>query len=266
MSRSNSVLNRNSLVLCVALFFAACGGGGASSAPLGSPPAPTPAPADISVLMMGNSHTAFHSLSDTLAAMLRAGKPGKSVSVVTAPGWLFLDERLAHEPSMAMLGSQRWSFVILQAQKYSSSGLFSYSTAEAEQLVGMARTASAVPILFPEWPRLGVDETQRIYDLHVSIARKAPACVAPIGQAWDRALARYPALTLHDPDGNHSAPAGSFLAALVLYATVTGDSPAALPTLSITDVNSDTQDKLRTIAAETVLAVAPRAFCPDDPI
>jgi hypothetical protein len=215
--------------------------------------------------MMGNSHTAFHSLPDTLAAMVRAGKPGKSVAVVTAPGWLFLDERLAHEPSMSLLNSQRWSFVILQAQKYSSSGLFSYSTAEAEQLVRMARAASGVPILFPEWPRLGVDETRRIYDLHVSIAQKAPACVAPIGQAWDRALARYPTLTLHDPDGNHSAPAGAFLSALVLYATVTGNSPATLPMLPISDVDADTQDKLRTIAAETVLAVAPRTLCPNDP-
>ena len=263
-------MNRSALLVSFALLIAACGGGGAASAPVGMSPAapPTPAPvlADVSLLMMGNSHTAFHNLPDTLAAMLRAGKPGKTVSVVTAPGWLFLDERLAHEPSMALLGSQRWSYVILQAQKYSSSGLFTYSTAEAEQLIGLVRTASAVPILFPEWSRLGVDETQRIYDLHASIARKAPACVAPIGQAWDRALARYPGLTLHDPDGNHAAPPGSFLAALVLYATVTGNSPATLPTFPIYGVDADTQDKLRIIAAETVLAVAPRAFCPDDPV
>ena len=261
-------MNRTALLFSLALLTAACSGGGAASAPVGAPPAapPTPAPADISVLMMGNSHTAFHSLPDTLAAMVSAGKPRKTVSVVTAPGWLFLDERLAHEPSMALLGSQRWSHVILQAQKYSSSGLFTYSTAEAEQLIGLVRTASAVPILFPEWSRLGVDETQRIYDLHASIARKAPACVAPIGQAWDRALARYPGLTLHDPDGNHAAPPGSFLAALVLYATVTGNSPATLPTFPIYGVDADTQDKLRIIAAETVLAVAPRAFCPDDPV
>jgi hypothetical protein len=197
--------------------------------------------------------------------MVRAGKPGKTVAVETAPGWLFLDERLAHAPSVAMLTGRRWNFVILQAQKYSSSGLFTYSTAEALQLIGMARAAGALPVMFPEWPRLGVDETQRIYDLHVSIARSAPACVAPIGQAWDRALARYP-IALHDPDGNHSAPAGAFLAALVLYATVTGNSPATLPVLPITDVDPDTQEKLRNIAAETVLAVSPRTHCPNDPV
>lgn len=263
------MVKRTALLLCAALLLTACGGGGAANAPVGalpSAPTPAPTPADLSVLMMGNSHTAFHSLPDTLAAMVRASNPGKTVTVVTAPGWLFLDERLAHAPSMNLFGSQRWSFVILQAQKYSSTGLFSYSTAEAEQLVRMARAGGAVPTLFPEWPRLGVDETQRIFDLHVSIARSAPACVAPIGQAWDRALARYPAITLHDPDGNHSAPAGAFLTALMLYATVTGNSPAALPVLAITGVDADTQEKLRIIAAETALAVSPRALCPNDPV
>lgn len=268
------MLIRTALLVCFALLTSACGGGDATSAPappVAPPAAPpsTPPPAvvaDITILMMGNSHTAFHNLPDTLAAMVRAVRPGRTVAVATAPGWMFLDERLAHAPSMTMLGGQRWSFVILQAQKYSSSGLFSYSTAEAERLVGIARAAGALPVMFPEWPRLGVDETQRIYDLHVSIARSAPACVAPIGQAWDRALARYPSITLHDPDGNHSAPAGAFLAALVLYSTVTGNSPAALPTVAITGVDADTQEKLRTIAAETVLAISPRVHCPNDPV
>lgn len=52
-----------------------------------------------------------------------------------------------------MLASQRWSFVILQAQKYSTSGQFSCSTAEAKEFVRLARAQGAVPIMFPEWPR-----------------------------------------------------------------------------------------------------------------
>lgn len=34
---------------------------------------------------------------------------------------MFLDERLSDASSMTLLRSQNWSFVILQAQKYSSS-------------------------------------------------------------------------------------------------------------------------------------------------
>ena len=51
--------------------------------------------------------------------------------------------------------------------------------------------------------------------------------VAPVGRAWERAL-RDPAMTLHDPDGSHPSPAGTYLAACVLYATLTGESPVGL--------------------------------------
>jgi hypothetical protein len=255
------------------ILLASCGGGGEASTPAApmpaaAPVAPPPAPiaADIAVLMMGNSHTSVNRLPDTLATMLRAGHPGKTVVVTVAPGYLFLDERLAHGPSVAQLQGQRWSHVVLQAQKYSTSGKRSYSTAEAEQLIRMARVSGAVPVMFPEWARLGVAETETIYDLHVSIAVTEPACVAPIGQAWDRSLLRDPTLTLHASDGNHSAPAGAFLAALVLYSTLTGGSPAALPALEVPGVDEATQARLRTVAAETVQAVAPRRMCPKDPI
>ncbi len=159
----------------------------------------------------------------------------------------------------------RWSFVVLQAQRYSASGLIEYSTAEAETLARMTRTANAIPILFPEWPRQGIAETQRIFDLHVSIALRAPACVAPIPQSWDLAVARYPAIVLYAPDGNHSAPAGAFLAAIVIAATMTGVAPDSLPVLPAIAVDGETQSRLRAVAAETVLAFRPRQYCPSDP-
>jgi hypothetical protein len=154
--------------------------------------------------------------------------------------------------------------VVLQAQKYSSSGQFEYSTEEAKELVRRSRVQNAVPIMFPEWPRRDIDETQRIFDLHVSIAQAEPACVAPIPQAFDLALARDPTLTLHASDGNHSAPAGAFLAALVLYATITGLSPLDVPVLSQYPVSASVQQTLRGVAAEVVQTVPPRMWCPGD--
>jgi hypothetical protein len=90
--------------------------------------------------------------------------------------------------------------------------------------------------------------------------------VAPVGQAWDLALARHPALTLHDGDGNHSAPAGAFLAALVIATTMTGTAPDTLPFIARPGVDADIQGQLRRVAAETVLAYAPRQGCPADPL
>ena len=253
--------------LCVALAFVltACGGGSGSSRPDNpGPGTPPPVSADISLLYMGNSHTTVNQLTRMVEDMVRAANPGKTIMTVEAPGYMYLEERLRDGPTMALLRGQSWSYVILQAQKYSTSGQFTYSTAEAKELVRISRTQRALPVMFPEWPRKDVDETQRIYDLHVSIAQVEPACVAPIGQAWDLALARYPALQLHDPDGNHSAPAGAFLSALVLYATITGKSPLGVPPLPNYPVDAPLQETLRGIAAETVHTVPPRMWCPGD--
>jgi hypothetical protein len=252
------------LLVVLAMLLAACGGDGSADQG-GATSGPPPATADISLLFMGNSHTSANNLTGMVAAMVRAGRPGKSVAAIEAPGWMFLDERLNDSASRSLLSSQNWSFVILQAQKYSASGQVDYSTAEAQEWIRLARGAHAVPIMFPEWPRRDVPETQRIYDLHVSIAQQQPACVAPIGQAWDLALARHPQLVLHDADGNHSAAPGAFLAALVLYATMTGSSTLDLPTLTEFPVDAATQATLRAIADETVRMVSPRLWCPADP-
>lgn len=255
-------------LLFILCFVAACGGGSGSDEHDGATSAPSPpsTSADITLLFMGNSHTAANDLTKMVADMVRAGRPGRSVASVEAPGWMFLEERAHDAGSMSLLRSQSWSFVILQAQKYSTSGQFEYSTAEAKQLIRVSREQHAVPIMFPEWPQRNVAETQRIYDLHVSIAQAEPACVAPIGQAWDLALSRDPSLTLHAPDGNHAAPAGSFLAALVLYSTITGLSPLNLPPLQQYPVDASLQATLRGIASETVQTVPPRMWCPADPV
>ncbi len=255
------------LAIAIVLQLSACNGGSAGPAVADiAPPPPgiSTAAADISLLFMGNSHTSNNNVSGMVGAMVRLGKPEKTVATKEAPDWMFLEQRANDSVSLSLLRSQRWHFVILQAQAISSSGQFFYPTTGAEQLVRLSRQAGAIPVLFPEWPRLNIAESSTIYDKYVSIAIKEPACVPPIPQAFDLARARQPSITLHANDGNHSAPAGAFLAALVLYATITGLSPADLPAIPGFNVDADVQSRLRPIAAETVQTIAPRLWCPAD--
>ncbi|MEO8386441.1 MAG: hypothetical protein ABI583_14425 [Betaproteobacteria bacterium] len=252
--------------LFVPVWLIACGGGAGGQSTVAAPP---PAPvagtaADITMLFMGNSHTSLNNVPGMVAAMVRAGKPGKTVSATEAPVWMHLEERASDPDSLALLSSRRWTYVVLQAQNYSLSGQFFYPTTGAEKLVRLTREVGGLPILFAEWPRVGIVETQIILDKYNSIAMKEPACVAPIPQAFDLSRARFPAITLHDPDGNHSAPAGAFLASLIMYSTMTGASPADLPTFAEFNIDSDSQAKLRSVANEAVQLNAPRFWCPAD--
>ena len=87
--------------------------------------------------------TAAASLLVFLAAGCGGG--GSTATLVTGP-----------PVEAAEITLLNWSFVVLQAQKYSTSGQFFYPTDGAEALLRIARTQRAVPILFPEWPLRGV--------------------------------------------------------------------------------------------------------------
>nr|WP_314857567.1 hypothetical protein [uncultured Undibacterium sp.] len=256
------------LSLSICLLLMACGGGAdADSTPAASGNTANSSAtisADIKVLMMGNSHTHFNYLPARLEAILRLAYPGKTVAVVVSPASLFLDEHLKYRPTLDLLKNQKWNAVIFQAQKYSSSGAYSYSTSEAVTLVGLARQSNALPVLYPEWPRRGIDETDRIFAQHVEIAEQAPACIAPIGQAWDMALQRHPELPLYAGDGNHSASVGAQLTAYVLFATLSGKLPSSLPDIAPSDVSPQVQSQLRLVADAAVMALSPYKYCPKD--
>lgn len=252
----------NAFILALLGLLAACGGGGGGGS--SAVPADAAAPADRPLLFMGNSHTEHHDVPATVAALVAAARPGVTVLAIRAPASQFLDEHAQDTTTLGLLRLRPWAAVVFQAQRYSSSGQFSYPTEPAEGLLREARQRGAVPVLYPEWARRGMVETQRIFDLHLGMAQRQPACVAPVGQAWDASLRLWPAMALHAADGNHANARGAFLAAVVLASTLTGVAPTALPELPLLEVDGPTQARLRTAAAEAVAAVPPRAACPGD--
>ena len=62
----------------------------------------------------------------------------------------------------------------------------------------------------------------------MSVARELGAPIIPAGLAWARVRQEDPDVVLYHEDGSHPAPAGSYLTASTLYATLTGSSPVGL--------------------------------------
>ena len=252
------------LLSALLLLGTACGGGG-SSGPAPSPsPSPNPAQpaADIELLFLGNSHTHHNNVPGLVAALFQQAQPTKTVRSRAADGILFLDERLNDAGTLALFDAGRWTHVVLQAQKYSSSGTVDYSIGEAQEWVRRSRARSAVAVMFPEWPRRGVNETARIYDLHRRIAEPTGACLAPVPQAFDAAARSLPAVNLHAVDGNHSSAEGALLASYVLYASASGASLQGLGPIVASPLSATVQEQLRQVAQQS-LAAGPsaRAYC-----
>jgi hypothetical protein len=198
------------------------------------------------VLMFGNSHVAANNLPGLVTRLLRTGRPHANVYATAAHGGGYLDERFQDSISLTVLQSRKWSHVILQGQKYSMSGLHSYSTSEAEMWIALSKNQLATPILFPEHARAtNVEEGDRVYKLHQSIAAKEAACVAPVPQAWALAMEQIPHLELYVSDGNHANQNGSVLTAMLFYQIITGDPADQLPYIAELGVSAITQQLLR---------------------
>jgi len=194
---------------------------------------------------MGNSHAA--GLQATLQRILILGQPNKSIDVQRAPRSTFLVDRVNDGVSEQKLESEPWTHVILQAQKYSSTGTLTYPTTAAEYWIRGIKELGATPILFPEHPRKNNTwEGQTLWELHSGIATRENTCVAPVGLIWDEVVFRDPSLILHQPDGNHASETGVLLTALVFYQIITGEPVESLPELSEFGIDSATEHIMKT--------------------
>jgi hypothetical protein len=98
---------------------------------------------------------------------------------------------------------------------------------------GEIRKAGAKTILMLTWaPRAEPELQDALTAAYMTIGRQVGASVAPVGIAWATARRDRPSIDLFDPapwDGLHPSPAGSYLAAAVLFTTITGQSPIGAP-------------------------------------
>jgi hypothetical protein len=58
-----------------------------------------------------------------------------------------------------------------------------------------------------------------------AIAGELKVAVAPAGQAWQAVVREDPGIVLWQSDGSHPTPAGTYLAACVLYTRLFGPCP-----------------------------------------
>jgi hypothetical protein len=267
------------LVLTAAICLAACGGGGgngpdqplagtdgSATGPGGALTFTTSQPlADNSnknvykVLLMGNSHAS--ALRETLERVLALGQPGKSAIVQLSLHSGFLSDRVNDGVSEQALESEPWTHVILQGQKYSSTGSSTYPTTAAEYWIRGSKELGATPIMLPEHPRRGNTwEGRTLWELHTGIAVRENTCVAPVGLVWDEVIFRDPSLVLHQPDGNHASGTGVLLTALVFYQIITGQPVESLPELSEFDLDPVTEQIMRDSVSSLLFLYSPCAY------
>jgi hypothetical protein len=215
--------------------------------------------------MMGNSYTYYNGGVDgVLRAFFSSFGSAPRVQALTKGGsnWPYHLQQLTASGTnhhAALVGGSAWDFVVLQDQSHVPS-LCCYTNpryvdpdfdASAKALVEIdaaVKAAGAVTVLYQTWGRRDRltrkpyfssfpamnDAVQQGYEHYASVITTSDRkpIIAPVGRAFglihDEDYNLF--YRLYDPDATHPSALGTYLAACVVYASVTGASPSGLPT------------------------------------
>jgi hypothetical protein len=199
---------------------------------------PTTQPA-LRVLFIGNSYTYFNNLGDIVAGIAAAGSGPKIIPTLAVRGGQSLQWHLDNGTAMAALKDGTWDYVVLQEHSLLGTAMLDGKPVIADPAAFHAavrewtrrvRSVGAKPILFMTWARRSaLPEQAKLSEAYRSIGRELNIDVAPVGDAWTAARTRWLSLDLHIFDESHPTPAGSYLAACVIFSTITGRDPKGAP-------------------------------------
>jgi hypothetical protein len=216
-----------------------------------------PPQSSLRVLFIGNSLTAANDLPGMVRAIAEtAGSPRIVTSAVTRPGFSLEDHWHAGE-ARAAIARRTWDVVVLQqgpsALPESQVLLREY----ARRFDADIRRAGAATALYMVWPsKARFSDFDGVSASYRRAARDVDGLLLPAGDAWRAAWRRDPDLALYDSDRFHPSRLGTWLAALVVYESLSGRSVVKLPSsLRGTELTPELARLLQEAAHEAVATV-----------
>lgn len=189
--------------------------------------------ADEKVLFIGNSYTQYNKLPALVQAL--AGGPHAMTVDQATPGGFTLERHLQEGPARSKITAAPWDWIVFQEQSMRP-------VVEAPQMLQAGESWSNIlqdipskKCVYMTWPRKTKPEMlPGLIQSYEELGQRLNAKVAPVGMAWETLRKSHPEIELYAGDGSHPSPAGSYLAACVIYATLSGTSPVGKPTGHLT--------------------------------
>lgn len=223
------------------------------------------------VLFIGNSYTYYNLVPGIVRELAAYAGRDLHVEMFTIPGCT-MERHLKQADCRDLIERGGYDFVVLQDQSLHPALIGTPDDRgivdRMEAIVAHVRkhNPKARPFIEMTWGRRdGYTEGKFDYDflttyaamqerIRVNSLAEAEAvgggCI-PVGVAWSRVRTERPDIELYISDGSHASYAGSYLAAAVICATLTGEGFGSSPSDGLLD--PDTAAYLRRVAEETVL-------------
>lgn len=187
------------------------------------------------VLFIGNSLTYSNNLPAVLQALAAAAKVEPFKYEMIAHGGFGLPDHWPRAETHEAISRNEWDVVVLQQGASGFSEGRAYLIEYASRYAKEIRDAKAEPALYSVWPAKGADDYENYFD-NVTLSYKMAAdevdgMFFPVGEAWRAAWRRDSTLQFYTSDNLHPTPAGTYLAALVMFQQLYHRSPIGLPNM-----------------------------------
>ena len=200
------------------------------------------------VLFLGNSYTDYNQLPQQVRQLALAAGDTLVVDSRTPGGYTF-QNHAADAQTLQKIRQGPWDWVVLQEQSQLPAfpdnqvnvQVFPHAASLRDSI--LAHSPCAEIVFYMTWGRQNGDAQncavlpavctyegmqERLYQTYLRLADSNEAICAPVGAAWRLVRQQYPWLNLYTQDASHPSPAGSYLAATTIYATLYRRSPVNL--------------------------------------
>ncbi len=174
------------------------------------------------LLFIGNSHTFFNDMPHTVGELYRLTGMDSPDVVQLTHGGMSLEWHAGQPQVWFNIKYGHYDKIVLQDVAHPFYGLDPLMKG-AGSIIGRMDRSVSQPCLYMTWASLAHPEAQAdMIDAYTKAGEALDALVAPVGRVWEKIRYGHPEINLFWQDGEHAGPLGSYLAACVIFCTLTG--------------------------------------------
>lgn len=208
----------------------------------------------LTVVFLGNSHTSHNHVPGMIERLAANDERHPPIwPRQHAPGGWRLEDHLDEGVAETKIREHRPDVVVIQGQSLEPLASPDEYLTNVGRVAGLAREHGAEPVVFQTWVHApghpvyrladspddvyGVDNvpedvdeaTRRLEETTARLEEDEDLRVAPVGRVWEQLRTGEEGRGLYSEDRGHSNLKGAYVAALVVYRTIVGDSLPADP-------------------------------------